>query len=87
MSRGWASVALRVALGVGRRPDLWVVALRQGARSVPRAWWRRRPFLPVPDRAYVGFRLETMYGGDAASARAALDVADVLRWLEWAKRR
>ena len=41
---------------------LWATALRQGVRMCPPGWWRRPPFLPLPDREYLRFRLETQYG-------------------------
>jgi hypothetical protein len=63
------------------RPRLWFTALRQLVRAVPREWWRRAPYLPIPDRAYVRFRLETAYGTGSEPA-----VADVLRYLEWCRR-
>lgn len=64
-----------------RRPGLWPTAVRLGARAVPAAWYRRPPFLPVPDAAYLRFRLETQYG--TAGAPTA---ADVVAYLEWCRR-
>jgi hypothetical protein len=65
---------------VVRRPDLWRVALRQAWRLAPARWWRRPPFLPLPDHDYVRFRLETMYGrGHRAAGR------DLVTWLEWCR--
>jgi hypothetical protein len=75
-------VAVRVALAVLRRPSLWPVALRQWRLTTPRQWWRRRPFLPLPSRDYVGFRLVTQYGREDAPISAG----DVLDYLAWCKR-
>lgn len=61
------------------RPRLWVTALRQLRRLARRDWWRRAPFLPLPGRAYLGFRLETQYGG--GSRRPAPH--DVIHYLSW----
>jgi hypothetical protein len=47
--------------------------------SRPR-WWRRPPFLPVPDADYVRFRLETQYGTGGAP-----DPADVVVYLRWCR--
>jgi hypothetical protein len=47
---------------------------------IPPDWWRRRPFLPVPDAAYVRFRIETAYG---PMGEATPD--DVVRYLEWCR--
>jgi hypothetical protein len=64
---------------VAAHPDLWATALRQARRLVPPGWWRRPPFLPRPDRAYLAFRLETQYG-DTAARPSADDVVAYLRW-------
>lgn len=61
------------------RPQLWATAVRQVRRLARRDWWRRAPFLPVPGRSYVGFRLETQYGG--GSRRPEPD--DVIHYLSW----
>jgi hypothetical protein len=74
--RSWA----RGALAVVGRPVLWPTAARQWLRAMPRGWWRRPPFLPRPDRAYLRFRLETQYGtGGAPAAR------DLVTYLEWCR--
>ena len=68
-----------VAVAIARRPRLWPAAARQARALVPTGWWRRRPFLPVPDRAWLRFRMTTAYG----DAGADLDVEDLLTWLAW----
>lgn len=70
-----------LGLAVAKRPDLWVTGLRQGWRMVPVGWWRRRPFLPVPTREYLRFRLLTQYG----DADARPPAGDVVAYLEWCK--
>jgi hypothetical protein len=70
----------RVVLGVILRPWLWPTALRLLVRMAPASWWRRAPFVPRPDPAYIRFRLETAYGTTGV-ARAA----DVLTYLEWCR--
>jgi hypothetical protein len=70
---------LAVTGAVAARPRLWPAALRQ-VRSLARpGWWRRPPFVPLPDRDWMAFRLTTAYG----DPRAALVPDDVLTWLEW----
>ena len=64
---------------VARRPQLWFTAVRQMLRAVPTGWWTRPPYAPLPDRAYLRFRLETAYG--AAPPKAA----DFIRYLEWCR--
>ena len=70
---------LGAAAAVVARPQLWPTAVRQVARLARPGWWRRRPFLPVPDPAYLAFRLETMYGGRVPRPVAG-DVVGYLRW-------
>ncbi len=68
---------------VVRRPRLWSTALRQWVRLTPRGWWHRPPFLPVPDRHYLDFRMQTQYG-DARHRPATRDVISYLTWCrEW----
>jgi hypothetical protein len=48
---------------------------------VPSGWYRRAPFLPVPDRAWLRFRLVTAYGDPGH----APEPDDVITWLEWSR--
>ena len=61
------------------RPWLWGVAVGQVRRLAPAGWWRRWPPLPLPDPAYLRFRLQTAYG-DAARAPSPDDVVAYLSW-------
>jgi len=76
--RGW----LPIVGALARRPRLWPTAWRQAGRLAPDGWARRAPFLPLPDPAYVRFRMVTQYGDP--SARPAPD--DVLAYLGWCRR-
>lgn len=69
------------AWAVAKRPSLWLTALRQWKRTTPAGWWRRAPFLPVPSRDYLAFRMVTQYGD--ANHRATS--ADVLNYLAWCR--
>lgn len=69
------------ARAVAARPWAWPPALRQVRELVPRRWWARRPFLPVPDREWMAFRMTTAYGDPAAK----LVPDDVLTWLAWSQ--
>jgi hypothetical protein len=71
---GW----LRAFLAIVIRPGLWWVALRQSLRIARECWWRRAPFLPIPDGDYLRFRLETAYGVVTAPRPA-----DLVAYLEW----
>ena len=69
-----------------RRPTLWWPAATAALRFAPRGWWRRAPFLPVPDERYWRFRMETAYGDERARV-GAHDLDDVLRWAYRARAR
>ena len=43
-------------------------------------WWRHRPFLPLPDPAYLRFRMETAYGGTGDQQPRPADLLTYLRW-------
>lgn len=73
-----SSPTFRVAVAVARRPVLWGTAVTQVFRLAAPGWWRRAPFLPLPDPGYLRFRLETQYGTDRAPE--ADDVVTYLRW-------
>ena len=49
-------------VAVAGHPGLWATGLRQVWVLAGPGWWRRPPFLPLPDAAYLRFRLETAYG-------------------------
>ena len=77
---------------VGRllmRPRLWPTALRVLASHSRQGWWHQRPFLPIPSRAYIGFRLETQYGrSDGFAVAEPSDVVEYLEWVrDWNRRR
>jgi hypothetical protein len=67
-------------VAVLRRPALWWTAMRQIFRMSRDRWWARPPFLPVPDRNYVRFRLETAYGTEERGV-----AGDVVRYLDWCR--
>lgn len=75
MPKSWQREAIRAVI---RRPGLWPTALVQAFRVASRGWWRRPPFLPVPDAAYVRFRLQTAFG--TGGEPTAEDVVTYLRW-------
>ena len=60
-------------------PTLWPVAVRQWRRTTPTGWWRRWPFLPVPSREYLRFRVLTQYG-DSETRASGVDVVNYLAW-------
>jgi hypothetical protein len=62
-----------------RHPSLWATAIRQARRLVPSQWWTRSPYLPVPSRSYLEFRLVTQ-SGDISHRPEPEDVLNYLRW-------
>lgn len=69
----------RILVAVVRRPTLWPTAARAVPALARREWWRHFPFLPLPDRAYLRWRIATAYGSPAAR----VDEDDVVAYLEW----
>jgi hypothetical protein len=79
MANSWGDLAIRL---VGRalvRPRLAVDLLRTAWAFRRRRWWAAPPFLPLPDRAYLRWRMYTAYG-DEAAVPPADDVARFARW-------
>ena len=76
---------LRTSLGAVRalltRPRLWPTAVVQARRFVPDGWWRRAPFLPLPDADLLAFRATTQYG----DPDHAPTPDDLVSWLEWCR--
>jgi hypothetical protein len=69
------------AVAVLRHPSLWTTALRQLVRLAPSGWWKRAPFLPLPDAAYLKFRLVTAYGGSGGDPQPK----DLIAYLHWCR--
>jgi hypothetical protein len=75
---GTAGLGMWAIALVLTRPRLWRATLA----FVPARWWRRWPPLPLPDRRYLAFRSETMFG----SGGGRLEKQDLLDYLEWCRR-
>ena len=73
------SVFLRAIV---RRPSLIVEAIRFALATASPDWFRRRPFLPIPDPAYREWRMSTAYGDGGPE----MSVAEVEDFLEWRRR-
>lgn len=71
----------RGAVALVGRPELWGTALRQAWRLARPGWWRRSPRLPLPDPAYLRFRLVTAYGGQGGEPRPE----DLVAYLHWCR--
>jgi hypothetical protein len=73
------TIGAAAVLAVMQRPSLWCTAVRQAFRLAPNGWWRRAPFIPLPDRRYLLFRLETQYG-EAVHSTEPRDLVTYLAW-------
>ena len=49
MTRNRSAVSPAMVTAVLSHPSLWATAVRQVKLLAPTGWWRRPPFLPVPD--------------------------------------
>ena len=77
---GWTRVTLELMLRALRRPALAADLLRVAWRFRARGWYRRFPFLPLPARDYVRWRMHTAYGDHDAVPTAA-DIERYARWV------
>jgi hypothetical protein len=75
----WFRLSLALAARAIVRPALAAQLLRVAWRFRSRHWWRRAPFLPLPDREYLRWRMHTAYGDHDAVPPAA----DVIRYARW----
>ncbi len=67
---------------VAVRPRLWGEGTRTLLAVAPLRWWRKRPFLPVPDQSYASWRLATAHG----DASIPLSSDELISYLEWRRR-
>ncbi|MGH7482638.1 MAG: hypothetical protein ACRELV_10830 [Longimicrobiales bacterium] len=77
-----ARVIGRVVAVVIRRPRLLLTAFRTAWRFRRSGWYRRVPFLPLPPREYVAWRLHTAYGEHGTGPTPD----EVERYLLWTDR-
>lgn len=75
----WLRLSLALAARAALRPALAVNLLRVFWRFRAHQWWRRAPFLPLPDREYLRWRMHTAYGDHDAVPPAG----DVIRYARW----
>lgn len=76
----WLRLTVALALRAIVRPALAADLLRVAWRFRARAWWRRPPFLPLPAREYVRWRMHTAYG-DSDAVPPPEDVVRYARWV------
>ncbi len=75
----WSALYMQLMLRALVRPRLAVDLLRLAWSFRARDWWRRPPFLPVPPREYLRWRMFTAYG-DENAIPPVNDVANFARW-------
>ena len=76
----WLRLTLTLALRALRSPSLAVDLLRVAWRFRARGWYRRPPWVPIPSRDYVRWRMYTAYG-DYDAVPPAEDVIRYARWV------
>jgi hypothetical protein len=77
----WLGLTLRLMLRCLRHPALALDLARVAWRFRSRDWYRRPPFLPIPDRAYMAWRMHTAYGNHHAVPPAD----DIERYARWTR--
>lgn len=79
----WPRLALRLFVRAVGSPSTARALLVVGWRFRDRRWWRRFPFLPLPARDYLKWRMHTAYG----DANIVPPAEDVIRYARWAASR
>lgn len=75
----WGGLILALTLRALVNPRLAVDLLRTGWAFRRRGWQGRFPFLPVPDQAYLRWRMYTAYADEGAVP----PVEDVIAFARW----
>jgi hypothetical protein len=78
----WPRLVLTLAWRGVTNPRTGLALLRVGWRFRARGWYARFPFLPLPSRAYVRWRMYTAY----ADEQFVPPADDVVRYARWAVR-
>ncbi|HEY4131084.1 MAG TPA: hypothetical protein VGM50_10725 [Gemmatimonadaceae bacterium] len=76
----WLSLGATLALRGLRNPRTGVALVRVGWRFRARGWYARFPFLPLPERQYLRWRMYTAYGNEDAVPPAD----DIVKYARWA---
>lgn len=75
----WTTLCLTLAARALVRPRLALDLVAAGWAFRRRRWWASPPFLPLPDRTYLRWRMYTAYGEEDALPPAR-DVERFARW-------
>ena len=76
---GWSTLAARLALRALVNPRLALDLVRLTWSFRARDWYRHPPFIPLPPRDYVRWRMLTAYGDEDAVP----PLEDVVRFARW----
>ena len=79
MASSWLALVLRLTARALPNPRLALDLLRTAWAFRRRRWWARPPFLPLPDRTYLQWRMYTAY----ADEHAVPPTDDVVRFARW----
>jgi hypothetical protein len=79
MSNSWAGLTFRLIGRALLSPRLAVDLSRTAWAFRRRHWLSQAPFLPLPDRRYLRWRMYTAYG-DENAVPPTLDVVRFARW-------
>ncbi len=77
--RGWTGLFAALTLRALVRPRLAADLFAAVWAFRARGWYRRFPFLPLPPRVYIRWRMYTAYG----SEDAVPPLEDVVRFARW----
>lgn len=75
----WTRLLPELAMRSLRKPSLITALLTVAWRFRRRSWYRRPPFLPLPARDYIRWRMHTAYG----DSNAVPPASDVERYALW----
>ena len=75
----WTRLTLALVARALVRPRVALALVAMVWAFRRRAWYRQPPFLPVPSRAYLRWRMYTAYGDEEALPPAD----DVIRFAVW----
>jgi hypothetical protein len=79
MAETWTSLTAGLVWRGILNPRLALDLLRTAWAFRRRRWWTRAPFLPLPDRVYLRWRMYTAY----ADETAVPPTEDVVRFARW----
>ncbi len=75
----WSALCLSLAGRALLNPRLALDLIRTGWAFRSRGWWRRVPFLPLPDVTYLRWRMYTAYGHEDSVP----PTEDIIRFARW----